>query len=101
MNTDRAIIMRRAHAADLAAVLVLFEDARAWMISQGTNTWRPIAHWRDMIEQKIARRAVYLACFDGQVVGTITLEWAAEQLWDDAAAQAGYLAHFATCRARA
>jgi GNAT superfamily N-acetyltransferase len=101
MITDRRIVMICAQANDLAAVLAVFEDVRAWMISRGTNTWRPIAHWRDLIAQKIARQAVYLAWLNGEVVGTITLDWEADELWDSAPTQAAYLAHFATCRARA
>jgi GNAT superfamily N-acetyltransferase len=98
---DRRIVMLRAQPNDLAAVLTVFEDVRAWMISRGTNTWRPIACWSDLIAQKITRQAVYLARLDGQVVGTITLDWVTEELWEAAPIQAGYLAHFATCRALA
>jgi len=101
MVTDRKIVMIRAQPNDLAAVLAVFEDVRAWMISRGVNTWRPIARWRDLIAQKIARQVVYLAWLDSQVVGTITLDWEAEELWDAASTQAGYLAHFATYRALA
>ena len=101
MVKDRNLIMIRAQADDLAAVLAMFEDVRAWMISRGVNTWRPIAHWSDLIAQKIARQAVYLAWLDGQIVGTITLDKEAEEVWGGAPAQAGYLAHFATCRAQA
>jgi GNAT superfamily N-acetyltransferase len=86
---------------DLEAALALFEDARAWMIECGTNTWRPVALWRDLIERKIADQTLHLAHLDGQVVGTLALGWAAEELWDDAPGQAGYLAHFATSRALA
>jgi GNAT superfamily N-acetyltransferase len=95
------ITMIRAQADDLAAALAVFEDARAWMISRGTNTWRPIAHWRDLIAQKIARQVLYLAWLDAEIVGTITLGWEADELWNSAPTLAAYLAHFATCRARA
>jgi GNAT superfamily N-acetyltransferase len=101
MVAARNIIVIRAQADDLAAALAVFEDARAWMISRGTNTWRPIAHWRDLIAQKIARQALYLAWLDAEIVGIIALDWEAGEVWDSAPTQAGYLAHFATCRARA
>lgn len=90
--------MIRAQPHDLATVLGLFENARAWMISRGTNSWRPVAHWGDLIAQKIARRIVYLAWLDGEVVGAIALDWATEELWNTASNNAGYLAHFATSR---
>ena len=95
------IIMAQAQADDLVELLALFEEVRAWMIDRGVNTWRPVALWRDLIAQKIARRVVYLARLDAQVVGTLTLDWKAEDLWDAPAPQAGYLAHFATRRALA
>jgi GNAT superfamily N-acetyltransferase len=95
------MVMRPAQPDDLAEVLAVFEDVRAWMINRGVNTWRPIALWRDLIAQKIARQVVYLAWLDGQVVGTITLDWEVEELWDAEPTQAGYLAHFATRRALA
>jgi ribosomal protein S18 acetylase RimI-like enzyme len=99
MSTDRQLTITRAQPEDLQAALALFENVRAWMIGRDTNTWRPVALWRDLIAQKIAHQALYLARLDGQVVGTLALGWAAEELWDDAPGQAGYLAHFATSRA--
>jgi hypothetical protein len=44
------------------------------MNSRGTNSWRPVARWRDLIAQKIAGQAVYVARLDDEIVGTITLE---------------------------
>ena len=101
MAMNRRIVMKRARPDDLAEALTLFEDVRAWMINRGVNTWRPIELWRDLIAQKITYGVMYLAWLDGQVVGTMTLDWEAGELWDAAPAEAGYLAHFTTRRALA
>jgi GNAT superfamily N-acetyltransferase len=93
--------MAQAHPDDLVELLTVFEEVRTWMIDRGVNTWRPVALWRDLIVQKIARRVVYLGRLDTQVVGTLTLDWQAEELWGAPATQAAYLAHFATRRALA
>jgi GNAT superfamily N-acetyltransferase len=101
MSIIQTITITRAQPEDLAAALALFEEVRTWMISRSTNTWRPVVLWCDLIERKIAAQTLYLARLDGQVVGTLALGWAAEELWDDRPGQAGYLAHFATSRALA
>jgi GNAT superfamily N-acetyltransferase len=95
------IVMAQAQEDDLAELLAMFEEVRTWMINRGVNTWRPVALWRDLIAQKIARRVVYCARLDTQVVGTLTLDWKAEELWGAPTTQAGYLAHFVTRRALA
>lgn len=101
MVTDQSIVIRKARPDDLAEVLAVLEEVRTWMINRSVNTWRPIAFWRDLIEQKIARQVVYIALLGGQVVGTITLDGEAGELWDTAPTPAGYLAHFAIRRALA
>jgi len=94
-----------ARLADTDAVLTIWADADDWMRKRGIQPGVPPMPLHDIITGRIKRGASYVARQSGptgEIVGTITLEWADDGLWSDKGMdRACYVHGLATQRARA
>jgi protein-tyrosine phosphatase len=91
-----------AEAGDFETVLAILVEAAEWMGSIGLRQWFPelfTVHLRDKIAQEVASGDVFLARLEGQVVGTMTLQWADEFVWGPREPDAGYVHRLAVRRA--
>lgn len=88
MNPELTIT--QASAAELAEVVALLKEARAWLLARGIRQWKtpyPV----EWIADEIARGEVYLAKVDGELAGSLTLNWSDDLVWPDAPQNAGYV----------
>ena len=95
------ITIEQAQPSDLDTVLEILEEAAGWLISRGIDQWQPGLFRkvrRQSIADQVSRGEVYLAKRDGQVVGTLTLQWADKMFWGNVPDDAGYLHRLAIRR---
>ena len=83
-----AVTLARPEDAD--TVIDLLEDAARWLLARGVDQWHPGQWKREKVNRAIAEREVFLAHEAGDLVGTITLQWADTSLWPDDGAS-GYV----------
>lgn len=75
-----------AQPADTDAILTIWEDANEWTRRRGIEPGAPPVPLRDAISNRITCGTSYIARRSGplgEIVGTITLEWADDGLWSD------------------
>ena len=82
---------------DLARVISILEDASAWLRDRGLDQW-PTRFAPDPIAQAIKRGEVFMALVEGQVAGTLTLQWADPTVWRGVPDDAGYVHRLAIRR---
>lgn len=74
--------LRPAEPDELSTVIKLLEQAAAWLHEQGVTDQWPLSFAQDRFDADLRAREVWLARIDGDVVGTLTLNWS-DQLWTD------------------
>ena len=80
-------------------VLVLLNEAAAWLIGRGIQQWEP-GQWRpERIAASIAREETYLMWADHAAVATVSLEWRDEVMWPSERVDAGYVHRLAVATA--
>ena len=95
------LAVRRATAADVAAVLGVVRAAAAWVAARGSDQWAYYltADAAELVAGRIAHHEVYLAHGgDGRAVGTLCLQWSDTVYWPDDGddGSAGYVHQLAT-----
>ena len=95
------LVIRRALPEDLDALLALSDDVDAWLRSRGISPGVPPRPMSDIFAERTARGAQYVGTIDGEVAGTIVLEWADDGVWANAPDDACYVHGFAVRRAYA
>src|SRR5258708_13891975 len=95
------LVSRRALPEDLDALLALSDDVDAWLRSRGISPGVPPRPMSDIFAERTARGAQYVGTIDGEVAGTIVLEWADDGVWANAPDDACYVHGFAVRRAYA
>lgn len=89
--TERELDVRPARPEDADLVLVLLNEAAAWLIGRGIEQWHP-GQWRpERIAASIARDETYLMWADRAAVATVSLEWRDELMWPNELEDAGYV----------
>lgn len=80
-----------ARASDLDVVMRVLNEAAQWVLDRGAEGWRPGQWRRERLLEAIERGETFIAFRDGNVVGTITLQWSDELFWSGAPPDAGYV----------
>ena len=88
--------MARAELADLDDVVLVLEEASAWLRSRGIHQW-PAKFSADWIGPSIRRGETWLATVGGHLAGTITLS-SVDPAWPDDAGDAAYVHRLAVRR---
>lgn len=82
------IMIIQAQPSDLAAITDILEEAASWIASLGIDQWQPGSFLNTSSQKRIAQNIghgeVYLAFYNGQAIGTITVQEGSafdEELW--------------------
>jgi ribosomal protein S18 acetylase RimI-like enzyme len=83
--------VRPARPDETGLVLVLLNEAAAWLLERGIQQWVP-GQWRpERIAASVVRGETYLMWADRAAVATVSLEWRDELMWPDEPEHAGYV----------
>lgn len=93
---QKKLTLQPAAPDELADVLAVLDEAAAWLRESGIEQW-PDSFKARWVEPAIERGETWLARIDGEVVGTITLDWD-DPLWEDTPGLAGYVHRMAVRR---
>jgi GNAT superfamily N-acetyltransferase len=89
--------VQRARPDDVDVVLAVLADAAAWLRARGVEQWpdRFPAEW---VLPAIEAGDTWLAELDGQIVGTLVVQWDDPLFWAGYPSDAGYLHRLAVRR---
>jgi GNAT superfamily N-acetyltransferase len=82
--------IRPARREEVDVVLDLLAEAAAWLGARGVEQW-PDRFERDWVMPAIERGETWLAEGDGEVVGSLVVQWKDPIFWPGYPADAGYL----------
>jgi GNAT superfamily N-acetyltransferase len=86
---------------DLEAILAIGDDVDAWLLARGITPGVPPRPMREIVADRVARGAQYLARVQGEPAGNIVLQWDGDGVWSDLPGDACYVHGFAVARAYA
>jgi len=89
--------IRAARPDDVGVVLDVLGDAAAWLQARGIRQW-PERFDSDWVMPAIELGATWLAEVDGEIVGTLVVQWDDPIFWAGYRANAGYLHRLAVRR---
>jgi protein-tyrosine phosphatase len=72
-------------------VLLILDEAAAWLVSRGIGQWLPGSFSEVTFRERIKRREVYLLWRAEEAVGTLTLQWSDPFFWGEQPPDAGYV----------
>jgi GNAT superfamily N-acetyltransferase len=89
--------IRRARPDEIEVVLAVLAGASAWLRARGVEQWpnRFEASW---VSPAIERGETWLADIDGEVAGTLVVQWEDAMFWAGYPDDAGYLHRLAVLR---
>jgi RimJ/RimL family protein N-acetyltransferase len=82
--------IRPARTDEIDAVLRLLAESAAWLRSRGIDQW-PARFESDWVLPAIERGETWVAERDGEVVGSLVVQWEDPIFWAGYPADAGYL----------
>lgn len=88
-------------AADLPALVALYDAAAHWMQANGITQWKPGEKDEDHFRRRLADGEVWLAEAAGHLVGAFELWWQDEPAWGARPPEAGYVHRLMVARGRA
>jgi GNAT superfamily N-acetyltransferase len=89
--------IRPARPEEIGVVLDVLGDASAWLRAHGVEQW-PDRFERDWVLPAIERGETWLAERDGEVVGSLVVQWDDPTFWSGYPMDAGYLHRLAVRR---
>ena len=89
--------IRPAHPDEIDVVLELLADASAWLRARGVEKW-PDRFERDWVMPAIERGETWLAERDGEITGTLVVQWDDPTFWAGYPMDAAYLHRLAVRR---
>jgi GNAT superfamily N-acetyltransferase len=89
--------IRRARPGEIEVVLAVLADAAAWLRARGVEQW-PERFAADWVLPAIGAGETWLAELDGQIVGTLVVQWGDPLFWAGYPSDAGYLHRLAVRR---
>lgn len=93
---DGSLELVLADDSEIQVVLAVLNEAASWLSSCAIRQW-PAAFTPAMVEPGIGAGETWLACQDGELVGTITLSWS-DPAWPEAVDDGGYVHRLAVSR---
>jgi GNAT superfamily N-acetyltransferase len=91
------MLIRRARRDDIDLVLDVLADAAAWLRGRGVEQW-PERFPSDSVMPAIERGETWLAERDGEIVGSLVVQWDDPVFWAGFPNNAGYLHRLAVRR---
>jgi GNAT superfamily N-acetyltransferase len=88
-----------ARVDDVPAVMSILSDAASWLKARGVIQW-PERFPEDLLLATVSERDLYLVRRDGDIAGTVTLQWSDPMFWGDRA-DAGFIHRLAIKRSHA
>ncbi len=85
------LVVVRAAADQVRAVLGLRDDLARWMLERGIEQWRPGELPLEWIEECTSRGWVYLVPGGEKLVGSVTIVWEDPFIWGERPEPAGYI----------
>lgn len=85
------LVVTLAEPADIAAIVGISESTDAWLAARGIDAGVPPRPMPEIIAETVAWHAMYVAKIDVAAVGSLSLYWNHEALWDDLPANACYV----------
>jgi len=82
--------IRRARPGEIEVVLAVLTDAAAWLRARGVEQW-PDRFPTDWVMPAIETGETWLAEVDGDIVGTLVVQWSDPIFWAGYPPDAGYL----------
>src|SRR4029450_4175752 len=82
--------IRPARPEDIDMVLDVLADAPAWLRARGIDQW-PVRFEHGWVMPAIERGETWLAERDGEVVGSLVVQWEDLMFWEGYPLDAGYL----------
>ena len=89
--------LRQARPDEVDVVLAVLADAAAWLRTRGVAQW-PDRFATDWVMPAIEAGETWLAEIDGQIVGSIVMQWDDPLFWTGYPSDAGYLHRLAVRR---
>ena len=89
--------IRTARSDEIEVVLDVLADAAAWLRERGIDQW-PERFDRDWVMPAIERGETWLAESDGDVAGSLVVQWEDPMFWEGYPLDAGYLHRLAVRR---
>ncbi len=91
--------VRRATAADAAALAALYRGIRQWLLERGNRQWRDERFTADSLRGDIGTTPVLVATLQGRIVGAVYVQWHDPQFWPDrVGGDALYVRRLVVCR---
>jgi GNAT superfamily N-acetyltransferase len=82
--------VRAASPEEIDVVIDMLADAAAWLRARGVEQW-PDRFERDWVMPAIERGETWLAEEDGEVAGSLVVQWSDPTFWGGYPEDAGYL----------
>src|SRR5579859_1765247 len=96
------INIKRAGIQDEETVLGIMRDAAKWLQEKGIPQWEGVLteKGRDLVHQRIEAGLAYVAAFNGENIGTVSIQWTDQYAWDGKGldGSAGYIHGLAVLR---
>ena len=89
--------IRPAHPEEIDVVLDVLADASAWLRARGVEQW-PERFERDWLMPAIGRGETWLAEREGEVIGSLVVQWDDPIFWAGHKADARYLHRLVVAR---
>jgi GNAT superfamily N-acetyltransferase len=89
--------LRQARPDEIEVVLSVLADAAAWLRAGGVEQW-PDRFPTEWVMPAIEAGETWLAELDGQIVGTLVVQWDDPLFWAGSPSDAGYLHRLAVRR---
>ena len=79
------VVIRKAETKDADSVLGIMRDAAIWLEDCGIDQWRVILTptFLKVVQDRVNGGCTYLASFNGQDIGTITIQWEDPYSWGE------------------
>ncbi|HEY5038270.1 MAG TPA: GNAT family N-acetyltransferase [bacterium] len=96
------INIKKAGIEDEEAVLTIVRDATNWLEGKGIPQWTAYLseNGRRFVQKRIKNDVVYLASFQGEIIGTVAILWEDPSIWEVKGSDglAGYIHSLAILR---
>lgn len=91
MKPQPSLTISLATPSDAKAVTEILNQAAKYKLARNDNAWAQVPFTVEKIQERITKGSVYVARFDGVIVGTVQLTWEDEMVWGEQPPIAAYI----------